>query len=98
MYTDLAVILTWSQADGDDLIFERILHAIKSRHKNLAPDLDFITENLETLAKFFIRRAQVHGPYELLGRVNIASYRWRKYEEERLELMRAEGKKEEQGT
>ncbi|KAF1916642.1 hypothetical protein BDU57DRAFT_240110 [Ampelomyces quisqualis] len=82
--------------DGDDLIFERILHAIDSRHKNLAPDLDFMTENLETLAKFLIHRAQVQGPYELLGRVDVASDRWRKHEEERRERVRAEEKKAEQ--
>lgn len=56
-----------------------------------------ITEDPETLAKLLIRRAQVHGPYELLGRVNVASYRWRQYEEERLERAKVEEKREEKG-
>ncbi|KAH3987474.1 hypothetical protein HBH70_008670 [Parastagonospora nodorum] len=75
-------------SDGDDLVFERICQAIQFRHKNLAPDLSIATENLETLATFLLRRAQLTGPYELLGRMNVASGAWREYEEGRLEGLR----------
>jgi hypothetical protein len=47
-----------------------------------------VTENLEPLARFLIRRAQLKGPYELLGRMNIASGAWKEYEFERLDKLR----------
>lgn len=71
-------------SDGNDLVFERIFMAIMHRHKNLAPDLDMVVNNLEPLAKFLIRRAQIKGPYELLGRSDIGSDAWVEHEEERL--------------
>jgi hypothetical protein len=64
---------------------------------DLDPDLDFFTENMKTMAKYLIRRAQLKGPYELLGRVNVASDAWRKYEEERLECVRIAKVKEGRG-
>ncbi|KAF2822330.1 hypothetical protein CC86DRAFT_300720 [Ophiobolus disseminans] len=81
--------------DGDDLLFERICQAIEFRHKNLAADLSIVTENLEPLAKFLIRRAQLKGTFELLGRMNIASGAWRDYEEMRLERLRQAAEDEE---
>ncbi|KAH6639570.1 hypothetical protein C7974DRAFT_410530 [Boeremia exigua] len=70
-------------SDGDDLIFERVFMAIMHRHKNLAPDLEMVVDNLEPLAKYLIRRAQLKGPYELLDRSDIGSDAWIEYEQQR---------------
>lgn len=68
--------------------------AVQFRYKNLAPDLSLVTEHLEALAKFLIRRAQLTGPYELLGRTNIASDAWVAYEKARLGKLRVAAKDE----
>jgi hypothetical protein len=85
--------------DGDDLLFERICLAIEFRYKNLAPELNIVIESLEPLARFLIRRAQLKGPYELLGRMNIASGAWQEHEAGRLKRLReaAENEKNENG-
>jgi hypothetical protein len=85
-------------SDGDDLIFERICHAVQFRYKDFASDLYFITESLDVLARYLIRRAQVKGPYELTGRMNIASGALREYEAANLERLRQAAEMEEQGT
>lgn len=72
-------------SDSDDLIFERIFMAIMHRHHDLASDLELVVDNLEPLAKYLIRRAQVKGPFELLGRVDIGSAAWVEHERYRLE-------------
>lgn len=84
-------------SDGDDLVFERICQAIQFRHMNLAPDLSPATENLGTLAAFLLRRVQLKGPFELLGRMNVASGAWRENEEGRLEGLRLAAKQEKKG-
>lgn len=62
--------------------------AIMHRHKNLDPDLKMVVGNLDPLAKYLIRRAQLKGPYELLARTDIGSGAWIQCERERLsELM-----------
>jgi hypothetical protein len=71
--------------DGYDLIFERIRLAIDRRDLDYAPDLALVTEHLEPLAKSLIRRAQLKGPYTLLGRMNIGSGSWREYQAKRLD-------------
>jgi hypothetical protein len=65
----------------------------------MTPDLIMVTESLENLAKFLIRRAQVKGPYELLGRMNVASGAWQEYEAGRLERLKvaAEDEKKRNG-
>jgi hypothetical protein len=68
--------------------------AIEFRHKNTAPELKCLTENLDNLARFLIRRAQVKGPYELLGRMNIGSGAWQEHEKGRLERLREAAEKE----
>jgi hypothetical protein len=83
--------------DGDDLVFERICQAIQFRYKNLAPDLSVVTDNMESLAKFLLRHAQLKGSYELLGRMNVASGAWREYEAWRLECLRLAAEKEKNG-
>ena len=67
-------------SDGDDLVFERIFMAIMHRHKKLAPDIEMIVDHLEPLARYLIRRAQLKGPYELLGRSDIGSGAWMEHE------------------
>lgn len=59
--------------------------AIMHRHKHLPPDLELIVDNLEPLAKYLIRRAQLTGPYELLERQDVGSAAWTTYEQQRLE-------------
>jgi hypothetical protein len=68
--------------------------AIEFRYKNTAPELKCLTENLDNLARFLIRRAQVKGPYELLGRMNIGSGAWQEHENGRLERLREAVEKE----
>ncbi|KAF2622408.1 hypothetical protein BU25DRAFT_495130 [Macroventuria anomochaeta] len=77
-------------SDGDDLVFERIFMAIMHRYKDLAPDLEMVVDNLEPLAKYLIRRAQLKGPYELLGRPDIGSGAWVKHERVRLSRLALE--------
>jgi hypothetical protein len=77
-----------TDAGGYDLIFERICLAIDRRDLDYAPDLALVTEHLEPLAKFLIRRAQLKGPYTLLGRMNIGSGAWREYQAKRLDDQR----------
>jgi hypothetical protein len=74
--------------------------SIEFRYKTTAPELWCLTENLENLARFLVRRAQVKGPYELLGRMNVGSGAWREYEKRRLEKLKdaAEKEKYENGT
>lgn len=84
-------------SDGDDLVFERIFMAIMHRHKNLAPDLIMVVENLEPLAKYLIRRAQLKGPYELLGRSDVGSGAWVEYEWDRLSNLLVESEDAEDG-
>lgn len=43
-----------------------------------------VVDNLEPLAKYLIRRAQLKGPYDLLGRTDIASGAWVEHERQRL--------------
>jgi hypothetical protein len=83
--------------DGNDLLFERVCLAIEFRHKNLAPDSIILMQNLESLAKFLIRRAQLKGPYELLSRMNIGSGAWREYESARIEKLREAAEVERKG-
>ncbi|KAH8721541.1 hypothetical protein GQ44DRAFT_775119 [Phaeosphaeriaceae sp. PMI808] len=71
--------------DFNDLAFERICLAIEYRYKELEPDLTYLTESMEKLATYLIRRAQIKGPYELLGRVNTASTAWIQHRARRLE-------------
>lgn len=71
-------------SDGDDLVFERIFMAIMHRHKDSEPELEMVVDNLEPLAKYLIRRAQLKGPYDLLGRTDIASGAWVEHERQRL--------------
>ncbi len=80
---DLCVKKPDHSSDGDDLVFERIFMAIMHRHKNLAPDLEIVVDNLEPLAKYLIRRAQLKGPYDLLERSDVGSDAWVKYERHR---------------
>jgi len=84
-------------SDGDDLVFERICQAIQFRYMDLAPDLSLATENLGTLAAYMLRRAQLKGPFELLGRMNVASGAWRENEKVRLETLRLAAEQEEKG-
>ncbi|KAF2032841.1 hypothetical protein EK21DRAFT_86851 [Setomelanomma holmii] len=71
--------------DGDDLMFERACIAVDRRDLDYDPELKMVTEDLECLAKFLIRRAQLKGPYELLGRTNIGGSAWIEYQLQRLE-------------
>ena len=71
--------------------------AIEFRRKDLAPDLSIVTEGLEPLAKFLIRRAQLKGTYELLGRMNIGSGAWREYEADRLDKLKQAAEHERTG-
>ena len=84
-------------SDGDDLVFERIFMAIMHRHKNLAPDLEVVVGNLEPLAKYLIRRAQLKGPYELLGRSDIGSGAWVEHERRRLSNLELEPEEADNG-
>jgi hypothetical protein len=68
--------------------------SIEFRYKTTAPELWCLTENLENLARFMVRRAQVKGPYELLGRMNVGSGAWRECEKRRLEKLRDAAEKE----
>jgi hypothetical protein len=70
------------------LFFERVYLAIEHPHKNLSPDLAWVTNDIDALATLLIRRAQFRGPYELLGGMGIASGAWREYERRRLEEMK----------
>jgi hypothetical protein len=81
-------------ADHDDLLFERVCMAIEFRYKNSEPELKFLTENLQNLARFLVRRAQLKGPYELLGRMNIGSGAWQEHEKRRLERLKKAAEKE----
>jgi hypothetical protein len=81
-------------ADHNDLLFERVCMAIEFRYKNSEPELKFLTENLQNLARFLVRRAQLKGPYELLGRMNIGSGAWQEHEKRRLERLRKAAEKE----
>lgn len=58
--------------------------AIMHRHKDLAPDLIMVVDNLEPCAKYLIRRAQLKGPFELLERSDVGSSAWMQHEEQRL--------------
>ncbi|KAI4636313.1 hypothetical protein J4E83_001267 [Alternaria metachromatica] len=73
-----------SSIDGDDLFFERVFFAIERRHQSLPAELNGLTDNLQPLARFLIRRAQLKGPYELLHRNAQPSEAWKKYESVRL--------------
>ncbi|KAI4626930.1 uncharacterized protein J4E87_004271 [Alternaria ethzedia] len=73
-----------SSTDGDDLFFERVFFAIERRHQGLPAELNGLTDNLQPLARFLIRRAQLKGPYELLHRNAQPSEAWKKYESVRL--------------
>ncbi|KAI4623604.1 hypothetical protein J4E80_003415 [Alternaria sp. BMP 0032] len=73
-----------SSIDGDDLFFERVFFAIERRHQGLPAELNGLTDNLQPLARFLIRRAQLKGPYELLHRNAQPSEAWKKYESVRL--------------
>jgi hypothetical protein len=77
-------------SDGDDLLFERIFLAIEHRLKGQPAERNGITDNLEPLAKFLIRRAQLKGPYELLGRDPQPSEEWKQYETRRRASLAAE--------
>lgn len=77
-------------SDGDDLTFERIFMATMHRQNNLGPDLSMVVDNLEPLAKYLIRRAQLKGPYELLGRADIGSRAWVAHEAYRLSNLTVE--------
>jgi hypothetical protein len=96
----LETILTYSQdfpTDGDDLLFERVYQAIEFPYDDLAPDLSVLTNSMEPLARYLIRRAQLKGPYELLGRKKIASVAWRENEARRLRDLGRAVKDEMQG-
>ncbi|KAF2124518.1 hypothetical protein P153DRAFT_411588 [Dothidotthia symphoricarpi CBS 119687] len=84
--------------DGDDLLFERVFMAILHRYKDLAPDLILVTANLEPLAKFLIRRAQLKGPFKLLERSHVASDAWVEYEEKRIACLVEQDRSGEEGT
>jgi len=56
-----------------------------------------VTDNLEPLAKFLIRRAQLKGSYELLGLMNIASGAWREYEDLKLKKLKEAAEIEQEG-
>jgi hypothetical protein len=47
-----------------------------------------VTDSLEPLAKYLIRRAQIKGTYELLGRMDVASAAWRENEDVRLKKLK----------
>ncbi|KAI4961998.1 hypothetical protein J4E86_001028, partial [Alternaria arbusti] len=79
-----------SSIDGDDLFFERVFFAIERRHQGLPAELNGLTDNLQPLARFLIRRAQLKGPYELLHRNAQPSESWKKYESVRLTQIAAE--------
>ncbi|KAH7406624.1 hypothetical protein DE146DRAFT_647967 [Phaeosphaeria sp. MPI-PUGE-AT-0046c] len=81
-------------SDGNDLILERICHAVDFQYKDIAPDLSIVTKDLESMARWLIRYAQVKGPYELLGRMNIGSGAWQEYEVKRLKMLKLAAKKE----
>jgi hypothetical protein len=76
-------------AGDDDLDFERVYFAIEYRHRGLPAELNELTENLEPLARFLIRRAQLKGPYELMRRDVQPSETWKKYESIRLTQLAA---------
>ncbi|KAF1831288.1 hypothetical protein BDW02DRAFT_632982 [Decorospora gaudefroyi] len=82
--------------DGDDLLFERIFYAIENRLKGLPNACNVLTDNVEPLARFLIRRAQLKGPYELLDRGCGPSDAWERYEQERLARVAAEKVKAQQ--
>jgi hypothetical protein len=94
---DFALTKPDHPSDGDDMIFERIFMAIMHRHKNLAPDLTLVVDNLEPCAKFLIRRAQLKGPFELLERTDIGSSAWIEHEWQRLSNLMVERKEAEGG-
>lgn len=81
---DFALVKPDHDSDGDDVIFERMFMAIMNRHKNFAPDLSLVVDNLEHCAKYLIRRAQLKGPFELLGRTDVGSSAWVEHEWQRL--------------
>lgn len=64
--------------------------AIERRHQGLPAELNGLTDNLQPLARFLIRRAQLKGPYELLHRNAQPSEAWKKYESVRLMQISAE--------
>jgi hypothetical protein len=68
--------------------------AIEFRYRSTVPELKCLTEDLDNLARFLIRRAQVKGPYELLGRMNIGSGAWQEHEKGRLEKLKQAAEKE----
>lgn len=94
---DFALIKPDHPSDGDDLVFERIFMALMHRHENLAPDLTMVLDNLEPCAKYLIRRAQLKGPYELLGRTDIGSDTWMRFERHRLSNLIVEPKDADNG-
>lgn len=69
-------------------MFERIFLAVEHRHLNLDPTLDEVTDDLQVLAKFLIRRQQLIGPYGLSARTNLGSGAWREYRAQELERLR----------
>ena len=81
---DFALVKPDHPSDGDDMIFERIFMALMHGHKDLAPDLTMIVDNIEPCAKYLIRRAQLKGPFELLGRTDVGSSAWMESERQRL--------------
>ncbi|KAF1936830.1 hypothetical protein EJ02DRAFT_438276 [Clathrospora elynae] len=66
--------------DAEDLLFERIFIAIEHRHNGIPADLIGLTNNLEPLAKFLIRRAQLKGSFELLDRDCHPGEAWKNHE------------------
>lgn len=95
---DFALVKPDHHSDGDDVIFERIFMAIMHRHKNLAPDLTMVVDNLELCATYLIRRAQLKGPFELLGRTDIGSSAWMEHEGQRLSNLLPEHEEAEDGA
>lgn len=85
-------------SDGDDLVFERIFMAIMHKHRNPAPELEMLVDNLEPLAKYLIRRAQLKGPYGLLGRSDIGSGAWIEYQRQQPCKLAVEPKDATDGT
>lgn len=95
---DFALVKPDHPSDDDDMMFERIFMAIMHRHKNLAPDLTLVVDNLEPCAKYLIRRAQLKGPFELLARTDVGSDAWMEREWQRLSKLVVEPEEAQDGT
>jgi hypothetical protein len=89
---DFALVKPDHLSDGDDMIFERIFMALMHRNQDLAPDLTMVVDNLESCAKYLIRRAQVKGPFKLLERTDVGRSAWMESERQRLNNLTAERK------